>query len=349
MTEQKKPLDEKFESSFDVNASVADPVDTGSTKRPADQTGGEKEPKALTKAQMISGITHAAYKQSHPELTQLYREFFKLQGKNVDAASNRATIKAGGLKEDVETLFAGTEVTEEFKDTATTIFEAALNTAIIEETARLEESFEERLSEEVESMWTTMTESVEKYLDHVATQWLEENKLQVEAGLRADITESFIKGMKNLFVEHYIEVPDEAVDVVEALTQQVEDLTARLNESETAVIEARAALDEQVAAVAKAAADAERASILATVSEGLTDTQRETLATLSESVDFTDAATYAEKLKTISETVVQKKAPASGGAEQLNEAVDLLDESKKQGAIDPVVALALAAGKRLQS
>jgi len=194
-----------------------------------------------------------------------------------------------------------------------------------------------------------MSESVEKYLDHVATQWLEENKLQVETGLRADVTESFIRGMKEVFVEHYIEVPDEAVDVVEALTEKIEELTNRLNESETEVIEARKALDEQVAAVAKASVDAERASVLASISEGLTDTQRDTLATLAESVDFTDVATYTEKLKTISETVVQKKAAASGGSQQLNEEVNLQEENKTPAGIDPIVAAAMKVGKSHRS
>lgn len=347
MTDNKK-LDEKFESSFNVNASVADPEDKGSNARPADKTAGEKESKALTKAQMISGITHAAYKQSHPELTSLYREFFKLQGTNVDAKANRATIAAGGLKEDVASLFEGSDLSEEFKDNATVIFEAALNSAIIEESARLEEEFEARLEEEVSTIMATMTESIEQYIDHAANQWIEENKLQVETGLRADIAESFLGGLKSLFIEHHVEVPDEAVDVVEALTDQVEQLTAKLNESQNEIITIKNDLAEQATAAAAAAEAVARSEALATVAEGLTDTQREKLATLSEDVTFEDIATYSEKLKSISESLIQKKAIVPA-ATQLNEEVNLQEDKKTGPAIDPIVAAAMSVGKRHRS
>lgn len=333
MTTKNDKLDEKFEASFEVPASLPDPIDTGSNKRAADKDQGDKATKALTKAQMVSGIAHASYKLSHPELTDKYREFFKLGGENVSAEHNKSTIKSGGLKEDIDTIFEGADLSEEFKDKATTIFEAAVNAAIIAETARLDEEYATKLDEAVADQVATLAETLEKYLDHVATKWLEENKLQVETGLRADIAEAFLSGMKSLFVEHYVEIPDEAVDVVEALTAQVEELNTKLNESENAVIEAQKKLDEAAAA-----------SVLATVAEGLTDSQKDKLGTLAESIDFSDAESYKTKLTQIKEGLIEKKEVVPA-ADQLNEEVELADD-KKNPVMDPMVAAALAAAKR---
>jgi hypothetical protein len=327
MTTKNEKLDEKFESSFDVNASIEEPVDKGSNARPADKTDGEKAPRSLTKAQMISGMTHASYKLSHPELTDKYREFFAMQGQNVDADANRATIKAGGLKEDMDAVFEGSDLSEEFKDKATTIFEAAVNSAIVQETARLEEEFEEKLEVALEEQVSTLSEAIEKYLDHVADQWIEENKLQIETGLRADIAEAFLSGLKNLFVEHYVEVPEDAVDVVEALTTQVEELTNKLNESENAVIEAEKKIQEAAAA-----------TVLATVSEGLTDSQREKLSVLAENLSYDE--TFETKLTQIKVGLIEKKEVVPADT-QLNEEVDLVEEGKA-GAVDPMVSAALS-------
>jgi len=336
MTKKNEKLDEKFEASLDAPGELPDPVATGDNKRPADKTDQKDPPKSLTKAQMISGITHKSYKLSHPELTQKYREFFAMGGADVSAEHNKSTIKAGGLKEDMDTIFEGADLSEEFKDKATTIFEAAVNSAIIAETARLEEEFEARLEEELTEQVGTLAEALEKYLDHVATKWLEENQLQVESGLRADIAESFLAGLKGLFVEHHVEVPDEAVDVVEALTAQVEELTTKLNESEQAVIDAKAKLEEQEKAD-KAAAALEEASA------GLTETQKEKLARLAEDLD-SSADDFGTKLKQISETLVAKK-DVTPAADQLNEEVSI-DESKNTVVVDPLVAAAVAASKR---
>lgn len=328
-TENTDKLDERFEASFDVPASLPDPVATGDNARPADKKPSQKDgPKTLSKAQMISGISHASYKLSHPELTAKYKEFFAMGGENVSDTHNKATIKAGGLKEDIETVFEGTDLSEEFKDKATTIFEAAVNGAIVVETARLEEEFAEKLEEAVAEQIGSLTESLEKFVDYVAEQWLEANKLAVESGLRADIAEAFLSGLKGLFVEHYVEIPEDKVDVVEALTAQVEDLTERLNESENSVIEAQKKLDEAAAA-----------SVLATVSEGLTDSQREKLSTLAENLTYDD--TFETKLTQIKEGLVAKKdvVPAD---KQLNEEVDLLEDGKPAAAaVDPLVAAAL--------
>ncbi len=331
MTTENTQLDEKFEASFNVNASVPDPINTKDNSRPADKKEGEKESKSLTKAQMISGMTHASYRLSHPELTDLYRKFFAMSGKNVDAASNRATIKAGGLKEDMDAVFEGSDLSEEFKDKATTIFEAAVNSAIVAETARLEEEFEARLEEAVAGQIEGLEEAMSKYMDHVAEQWIEENRLQIETGLRADIAESFMTALKGVFLEHYIDVPEEAVDVVEALTAKVDELTTKLDESQNAVIEANNKLNEATAA-----------SILATVSEGLTESQKEKLVSLAEDIDFVDAASYQAKLSTIVEGYVNKPAVVPAD-QQLNEELELHEDKKAAGVTDPMVAAALAA------
>lgn len=331
-TENTEKLDEKFEASFEVPAELPDPIDTKDNHRPADKSEGEKASPKLTKAQMVSGIAHASYKLSHPELTDKYRQFFAMKGDNVSAEYNKSTIKAGGLKEDMDAVFEGSDLSEEFKDKATTIFEAAVNGAIVQETVRLEEEFETRLQEEVKTIMSTLSESISMYIEEAADKWLEENKLQVEAGLRADIMESFLHGLKGLFVEHYVEVPEDAVDVVESLTAKVEELSDKLNESENARLEAKKELEESVAA-----------GIRAEAAKDLTESQKEKLATLTEGLDFTDEETYRTKLTQIIEGLVTK-APVVPADVQLNEEVNL-DADKKTPTVDPIVAAALGHAK----
>lgn len=337
MTDQIPNLGEEFKSSYGVNAEVPDPVGgarAGDAKRPADKHVGDPAP---GKAKLISDIASSAYKMSLPELNDLYQKFFNLsKGGDISQGHNLKTITAHAVKEDLDSAFEGGELSEEFKAKASTIFEAAIEARLIDARAELDEEYAARLEEQVAEVQTTLTESVEKYMDHVANQWVAENRLAVTTGIRSDILESFLGGLKTLFVEHYLEIPEDKVDVVESLTAKVVDLETRLNESENAAIEKQTQIQVM-----------EAAAILADVSEGLTATQEEKLKNLSESVEFTNADEYRTKLTTIAESYVAKPAvvPAE---QQLNEEVILETGTVKPASQDPMIASISAAISRSQ-
>lgn len=198
----------------------------------------------------------------------------------------RATL--GAVKEDIAAMFAGEELTEEFKESASTLFEAALTARMNLETTRLEEEYAEALSEEVEGLKEEMTTKIDQYLDYVVEQWVEENKLAIETSLRAEIAENFMEGLRNLFAESYISVPDDKVDVLGELQAQIEELEAKLDESINTQLELQSVIDE-----------ATKEATFDEVSEGLAATQVEKLRTLAEGLEFGDAETYAKKLNII--------------------------------------------------
>lgn len=198
----------------------------------------------------------------------------------------RATL--GAVKEDIAAMFAGEELTEEFKESASTLFEAALTARMNLETVRLEEEFAEALSEEVETIKEEMTTKIDQYLDYVVEQWVEENKLAIETSLRTQVAEDFMEGLRNLFAESYINVPDEKIDVIGELHSQIEELEAKLDESINTQLELQSVIDE-----------ATQEATFDEVSEGLAATQVEKLRTLAEGIEFSDSETYAKKLNII--------------------------------------------------
>lgn len=198
----------------------------------------------------------------------------------------RATL--GAVKEDIAAMFDGEDLTEDFKESASTLFEAALTARMNLETVRLEEEFAEQLAEEVETIKEEMTTKIDQYLDYVVEQWVEENKLAIETSLRSEIAENFMEGLRNLFAESYINVPDEKIDVLGELHAQIEELTAKLDESINTTLELQSVIDE-----------ATQEATFDEVSEGLAATQVEKLRTLAEGIEFSDTETYAKKLNII--------------------------------------------------
>jgi hypothetical protein len=330
----KKKLDEKFEASFGVNASISDPIEVGSNKRPADKTEGDKAMPKLPKAGMIADMVTKAYKLSGAQLAPGYAAFLAaMEGGTATADANRATLKT--YKEDVDSLFEGSDLSEDFKNGAATLFENAVDAKVAVIKAQIEEENEKTVAEAVEAAVSTIEENTEKYLDYIAGQWIAENKVAIETGIRADILENFLGGMKALFLEHFIDIPEDKVDVVEQLTAQVQDLTSKLNESENAVIEKDKAIQEMQQGAVTAA-------IVAEAIVGLTDTQAEKVKTLAESLEFVSESDFREKLVSLTEGLVTK-SPTTSATEQLNEAVDL-DDAKTTTtptSTDPVVAAVL--------
>ena len=228
------------------------------------------------------------------------------------------------MKEDVAALFADDEtISEEFKEKVSTIFEARVNDRI----AQLEEETEARyagmLEEAVESIKQDLTEKVDDYLSYIVEQWMEENQIAIESGLRAEMTEDFIAGLRNLFAENYIDVPAEKVDLVEELAAKVEELEGKLNEE----------IDRGVS-YAKALVESRKSEITREVCEGLTVTQVEKIKSLAESVEFSTEDEYKNKLETIRENYFPSGTKRAN-EEQLHEEIG---ESDEKTVADPMVA-----------
>ena len=222
------------------------------------------------------------------------------------------------IEEDVNALVAGEELSEEFKEKAKTILEAAVRGKVVQIKEVLDAEYESKLLEEVEEIKGALNERVDSYLEYVADEWFTENQLAVEGGLKEELTESFMTGLKSLFEEHYVSLPEDKYDVLESMVEKLDDMEAKLNEQ----VEKNVALNRRLA---ESSADV----ILADVSEGLAETQKEKLASLSESVEFASEESYREKLETLKESYFpsKKSAPAQAKSETLSEGVDSSPES----------------------
>ena len=216
------------------------------------------------------------------------------------------------VEDDVNALLGGEELSEEFREKAKTIFEAAINSKVIAIREEIVREHEEKLSEEVEEIKVELQERVDSYLEYVADEWFVENQLAVENGLKADMTESFLEGMKGLFEEHYVQIPEEKYDVLKSMVEKLDDMETKLNEQ----IEKNISLNK---GLAEATAD----GILESVSDGLAATQKEKLASLAESVEFESETEYREKLETLKESYFTSRTNSpSSKTESLSEGVD---------------------------
>ena len=215
------------------------------------------------------------------------------------------------IDEDVNALVEGEELSEEFKEKAKTILEAAVKGKVVQIKEVLDAEYEAKLLEEVESIKGALNERVDSYLEYVADEWFTENQLAVQGGLKEELTESFMTGLKSLFEEHYVTIPEEKYDVLQSMVEKLDDMESKLNEQ----IEKNVTLNTRLS---ESASDV----ILADVSEGLADTQKEKLASLSESVEFESEDKYREKLETLKESYFPTTSPTANKAESLSEGVD---------------------------
>jgi hypothetical protein len=230
------------------------------------------------------------------------------------------------MKEDVSALFSDdSTISEEFKSKASTIFEARINDRVAQIEEEVEVRYASMFEEAVEEVKSDLTNKVNDYLEYVVEQWLADNEIAIESGLRSEITEDFIAGLRNLFAEHYIDVPEDKVDLVDELAGKVEELEEKLNEEIEHGIELRKHLIEST-----------KQEIVRTVCEGLTDTQVEKIKSLAESVDFSTEEEYQEKLDTIRENYFPTGVKRAS-AEQLHEKIEDADTGDKKIA-DPFVA-----------
>jgi hypothetical protein len=234
----------------------------------------------------------------------------------VSEESVEETVEIPDIEEDVAALLSGEELTEEFKAKAKTIFEAAVTTRVAEARAEIEASHAAKLEEEVAEAKGELSERVDSYLEYVSEEWFTENQLAVEHGLKTELTESFLSGMKGLFEEHYVTIPDDKYDVLESMVEKLDDMETKLNEQIEKNITLNSRLGESVAD-----------GILSNVSEGLASTQKEKLASLAESVEFESEESYREKLEVLKESYFTSKPTASTKSENLSEGVDIAPEN----------------------
>ncbi len=223
------------------------------------------------------------------------------------------------IEEDVNALLNSgeeEELSEEFKERAKTIFEAALRSKVSEIKEALEVQYEQRLIEEVEQIKVSLEERVDAYLEYVAEEWISENELAIEHGLKTEMTESFLAGMKNLFEEHYVSIPEDKYDVLESMVEKLDEMETKLNEQIEKNISLNKRLSESVAQ-----------GIFDEVSEGLALSQKEKLASLAESVEFECDTEYREKLETLKESYFPSRvASPQAQTETLSEGVDVAAE-----------------------
>lgn len=226
----------------------------------------------------------------------------KLESEETTEEEVIAEDEAVDMSADVAALFNGEEgLTEEFRQKAETIFEAAVTSRIKEEVARiteaLEAQYEAKLEEEIEKTVEGLVEHVDGYLNLMVEQWMENNEVALESGMKSDILESFVGGLKSLFEQHYIEVPEEKFDLVGEMETEIETLKAKLDEAVATNVELNKALNEST-----------RESIVAEACEGLSDIEAEKLQTLAEEISFEDSESFAQKMQTIRENYFVKKA-----------------------------------------
>ena len=215
------------------------------------------------------------------------------------------------VEADVQALLEGEELSEEFQKKATTIFEAAIKSKVATIKEDLQEAYAQALVEELDEIKKGLTERVDSYLEYVCDEWFQENALQIESGLKTEMTESFLEGMKGLFEEHYVTVPEEKYDVLNSMVDKLDEMENKLNEQ----IDRNVALNRRLA-------ESNADGVFASVAEGLADTQKEKLATLAENVEFESDTDYREKLETLKESYFPSKTSApKSTSENLSEEV----------------------------
>ena len=225
------------------------------------------------------------------------------------------------IEEDVNALLGGEELSEEFREKAKLVFESALNSKVSEIHEALEVQYEIKLEEAKEGLKEALTDRVDSYLEYVAEEWMTENELAIEHGLKTEMTESFLSGMKGLFEEHYVTIPEDKYDVLESMVEKLDDMETKLNEQIDKNIGLNQRLSESVSD-----------NILDQVSEGLAVTQKEKLASLAESVEFESEEEYREKLETLKESYFSRTPTSKSEAPQtLSEGVDTTEAPVSSG------------------
>ena len=293
---------------------VKDVVNKGA--KPGDQTAGtlkkeesEAEGNVVAEEEVSTDEVVAESEVTEEEVVETVEETPSQLRKKVKEAidapegevvAESETTEEVSVEEDVEALLQGEELSEAFQAKAKTIFEAAINSKVAAIAEELEADHIKANKEETAELHCEVTERVDSYLEYVASEWLSENQLAVDQGLKSELSESFLTGMKSLFEEHYVQIPEEKYDVLESMVNKLDDMESKLNEQ----IEKNVALNKRLA-------ESTSDGILSEISEGLAVTQKEKLASLAESVEFESEVNYREKLVTLRESYFPKVAASA--------------------------------------
>ena len=294
---------------------VKDVVNKGA--KPAEAAKGMKEEEELDTEAVVEEDQEVTDEVVSEEETVEEEEVVAEEETTEEETVEEEVVAEYDIDEDVNALLQGEELSEEFQEKARTIFETAITAKVAEVKEALEARYSEVLAEEVEDIKKELNERVDSYLEYVAEEWFTENQLAVEAGLKSEMTESFLGGMKSLFEEHYVSIPEEKYDVLESMVEKLDDMETKLNEQ----IEKNVSLNKRLA-------ESVAEGIVDQVSEGLAQTQKEKLASLAESVEFESENQYREKLETLKESYFPSKGVSpSAKKENLSEGVDSSPET----------------------
>ena len=280
-----------------------------------------KEMAKMTKSEMAAKMQEMMKGAKKEQLMAMYngmqKEMSMKEESEEDKAKTEAVenrLKSIDVSEHVEALMTGEgDLSEEFKRKAATVFEAAVKSKVRSEVERMEEDYKNELEENINTTKEDLTEKVDTYLNYVVEEWMKENELAIERGLKGEIAEDFISGLKQLFEDHYVDVPDEKYDVLEAQSEKISELEAKLNEA----IESTVQLKKNNASLVKE-------QVVSEVSSDLADTEIEKFKSLIEDVDYSDEESYREKLGTLKESYFPKNAPV------VNETIDDVDTGTAQ-------------------
>ena len=275
---------------------------------PASNSGGTTDARsAASKAESVPSSVVPGQKKTKKEEVEVEGEVV------AEEEVEEISISEIDVEEDVTALLSGEELSEEFQSKARTIFEAAIRNKVAIVKEELQSQYEGKLTEELALVRESLTERVDAYLEYVADEWMAENAIAVEHGLRTEMSESFISGMKSLFDTHYVTIPEEKYDVVESMVEKLDEMEGKLNEQ----IERNVALN---ARLGSAVGD----SIFTQVAEGLAETQKDKLAALAENVEFDGEVSYREKLEDLKESYFP--AGRSASVSTRNSVEDLTEE-----------------------
>ena len=281
--------EEEMEESFQTPKTKA-----GMVKAIYDQLNSMKKAELSDSFSKIMGATSLNEEEEEEDDEEEVKAGYKMENKKLKKEDLDLDVK-----EDMDAIMNGEELSEDFKTKPATIFEAAVSAKVISEVNQrvdaLEEEFKKEIQEAKEEYKSNMSEKVDGYLNYVVEEWMKENELAVERGIRSELVEDFMTGLKNLFQEHYIDIPEEKVDLVDDLFEKVEDLEKQLDETVNNSVEMK-----------KELAEYKKQETLREVSEELADTEKEKLQKLSEGVDYEDSEQYKEKLEVIKENYFPK-------------------------------------------
>jgi len=284
--------------------------------RPDDDSAKLKDP-AATLAQVkdvVNAKAVAAEEVEADEDQEIVAEEEETEEEVVteEEATEEEVVAEYDIEEDVNALLEGEELSEEFQEKARTIFEAAISAKVGEIKEQLQSAYEQALVEEIATIKEGLEERLDAYLEYVADEWIQENALQVEHGLKTEMTESFLAGMRGLFEEHYVTIPEDRYDVIESMVDKLDEMESKLNEQ----IERNVALNRRLA---ESTADV----IFAEVAEGLALSQKDKLATLAENVEFESEADYREKLVTLKKSYFPEHSTQKEHTETISEGTEV--------------------------